>query len=169
MFLKTLMMNKLNYFLRTGIIVGLTALAGCGDDNAPEIDPKEAVTERFSNTWIVGTDATSKVLFGTEPRTDAYSAFSLTITEDNTYTTVEVDDPDPWPASGSWSFTNPENITSASQNAFSVTRDDGLIMNATLSNNDKTLQLTFEFDPEIHAGERIMAVNGQWTFILVAQ
>lgn len=162
-------MKKLNNFLLIGIITGFTALVGCGDDNAPEIDPKQAVAERFANTWIVGTDPASKVLFGSETRTDAYTAFSLTITEDNKYTTVEVDDPDPWPNSGSWSFTNPENITSATQNSFSVTRDDGLVMNATLSNDDQTLQLTFEFDPETHAGERIMAVTGQWTFVLVAQ
>lgn len=162
-------MNKANYFILIGVILGITALVGCGDDNAPEIDPKEAVTERFSKTWIVGTDPVSKVLFGAEDRTDAYTDFSLKITENNSYSTVEVADPDPWPASGTWSFASPENITSATQNSFLVTRNDGLIMNATLSDNDETLTLTFEFNPDVHEGERIMAVNGQWTFILVAQ
>lgn len=162
-------MNKINFLLLTGIIIGFVGLAGCGDDSGPVINPVDAVTDRFSKIWIVNlTDATSTVMFGTEERTDAYADFQLTINDDNTYSTVEISEIDPWPTTGTWQFTDPDDITDPNQNSFFITRGDGLLISVTLSNNDEVIELNFSYDQDIHEGERMMAVDGQWKFVLVA-
>ena len=162
-------MNKLNYLLLIGFVLGFMALASCGGDDTPPLDPVEEVTKRFSGTWVVDVaDPTSVVMYGSEDRTDAYASFSITFNSNGTYSTTsaQVDQPTPWPASGGWEFTNPDNITNPEQNSFSITRTDGLVITVNLSGEDSVLDMQFNFDPEVHDGTR---VDGNWQFVLVAQ
>ena len=161
-------MNKIKYLLITTAVVGFFAMTGCGGDD-PEVNAVESVTERLTKTWVVDlNNSTSQVLFESENRTDTYDGFKLTLAK-NSYTTVEVDVLDPWPASGQWQFTDTDNITDPNQNSFSITRGDNLVMNVTLSQDDNVMTLNFTYDQATHEGERVAAVDGAWTFVLVAE
>ena len=164
------MMKNLKYFLLIAITGAFTALIGCGDKNDPQVDPADAVRERISKTWVVdNTKTANQVMTPAGDRTLDFTNFSLTFTEDNAYSTTGNPERSPWPASGTWSFTNEDNLTST-VDTFSITRNDGLVISATLSSNDEQLALSFTYDEALHDGSaRVNAVDGEWTFILVAQ
>ncbi|MGK7388915.1 MAG: hypothetical protein ACNS60_01135 [Candidatus Cyclobacteriaceae bacterium M2_1C_046] len=168
-------MKKLNYLFLSVIAVVFLTLVSCGDDD-PGVTPIEAVKERLAGTWAVdASNTTSKVLFGTEDRTDGYTNFALTFNlsgldiPGGSYTTTLVDEPDPWPSSGTWTFTNPDNITDPAATTFQITRGDGVVIDVNLT--ETTLELNFSYDQSVHAGDdnRIKAVDGEWTFVLVKQ
>lgn len=168
-------MKKLNYLFLSVITLTFLTLASCGDDD-PGVPPIELVKERLAGTWEVDpNDATSHVSFKGEDRTDFYTTFALTLTpnaKDNpggSYSTTLVEDPDPWPSNGTWVFTNPDNITTADITNFFITRNDGVLIDVTLT--DTKLELVFTYDEAIHDSDnnRVMEVDGEWIFVLVPQ
>lgn len=156
-------MNKILVLLLVGCVFSLVTLTSCGDDDGPQIDPVDALTEDLTFTW----NPTS-VSFEGEDRTDQYTGFSLTISEGSqnggNYSTTEVAVRDPWPNSGSWEFQNPDNIT-VNTTSFNIVRNDGLVISVTLSNEGNNMSMVLNnYDEDTHEGAKTAAVNGSWTF-----
>lgn len=160
-------MSKVKYFLSAAVLVSFFAIVGCGGDDPEGIAPKDAIGQRLAGTWEVGTSST--VTFGSpsEDRTSVYSDFTLTFTYDaatssGTYTATGGETgASPWPASGTWSFTDVAAITNANS-AFSITRNNLEITVSSLT--DTNLSMNFTFNDAIHDGGRTQAVNGTWQF-----
>lgn len=169
-------MKKLNYLILLGLSVAFFTFSGCGDDDV-QLDPYERVKERLAGTWVIDeSGSTSMVVFGgTENRTDAYSGFALTITANavgdagGNYTTTTIEEPDPWPSSGTYEIVEPDNITDPNAQTFTVERGDGLLIDVLLT--ETKLELTFTYDEAAHDQDdnRIKAVDGEWKFVLVPQ
>ena len=91
--------------------------------------------------------------------TSLFSNFVITINSDLTYTTnsdVFAIDTFPWPQGGF--FLINDNLTQ-------LTRDDGLIIDVAISEDQSLMTLEFTYSSEFdNAGSRTNAVSGEWKF-----
>lgn len=168
-------MKKINYLFLPLFAFAFFSLVSCGDDG-PETPAYEMVKDRFSATWVVDATKTNQVLFQSEDRTDSYANFALTVTagatgvEGGNYSTTLVDEPDPWPSSGSWTFTNVANITDPNASSFSVTRADGVVIQVSgLTETQVVLEFTYDQSTHAQDDNRIKEVDGVWKFTLTKQ
>lgn len=129
----------------------------------PDPDPGESIEDqqlaKLSKTW-----AFSSVQLDGVDQT-GYDNFSLTIsgTAGNSsfgYSVSGSPTPNPWPASGTWSF----GATPETQ----IVRDPGTAdeLDLTYSVSATQLQITFNFSGSGYPGGRTSNVNGQWVFVL---
>ena len=162
-------MKKLNYLLTLAVLGVLFMSVGCDGDDGDDKPAVDVVGEDFQSTWT----ATS-VQYGSpaEERTSDYSDFTLTIVYSGegagTYSTSGGPKGSgivPFANSGTWSFTNPDDVTTGG--SFNITRGDGLVMTVNTL-NETTLSLTFEgYDDDVHESSRVDAVDGTWSFTFV--
>ncbi len=156
-------MKKLNYLLSAAVLMMVLITVGCGKDDGPNQTPEEAVTEAFSKTWVLS----SATLTGEGDVTDLDG---LTLTVGNlSYSTNSgsvARTPNPWPSSGSWSFSS--TITDANTSSFTVLRDDGLSISVT-GFSDTAMTMGFTFSDSNTTGGKEEAVNGAWVMSFTAQ
>ena len=168
-------MKKINYLFLPFFAFAFFSLVSCGDDG-PETPAFEMVKDRLTGTWGVDETQTNQVVFKTEDRTDSYSGFTLTLTaggtgeEGGSYSTSLVDELDPWPSSGDWTFTNTDNITDPNTSSFSITRGDGVVIQVSgLSESQVVLEFTYDESTHAQDDNRVSEVTGQWKFVLTKQ
>ncbi len=135
------------------LLAGLI-LAACGDDEAPPT-AEELQIDKLTATWIIGEEGS--VTRG-DISSDEWEDFILTLSEFS-YTTTNTH-PDVWPLKGTWSFVE--------DNLDQVKRDDGLIINVDINEDEKTLTLRFT-QPGKNSNGRIAGAAGEYTFILTKQ
>lgn len=132
---------------------------GCKKDSGPGETIEDIQLGKLSKTWSFS----SVQLDGVDQT--GYDNFSLTIsgTAGNTsfgYSVSGSPTPNPWPASGTWSF----GATPETQ----IVRDPGTAdeLDLTYSVSATQLQITFNFSGSGYPGGRTSNVNGQWVFVL---
>ena len=132
-------------------------ISSCGDDTV-DISSKDAFIKSLTGTWVVEGD--SYVILDDQDITDVLTGFEITINEDLSFTanSDQLDvQPLPWPTFGSFSINDA--LTQ-------LTRDDGLIITATIDEND-FLSLSFQFAEGFDdSSGRLQAIQGDWVFNL---
>lgn len=128
------MMNSIGKILIC-VLLGMMIFA-CGEENndpdpTPEPEDEETLQiEKLAKIWKLGT-----VMKDDEDVTDRFTGFTITFTQQKTYTTTpERGDFDvaPFPDSGAWDFRN--------DNLNVIARSDGIDMNITVTESKLTLQ-----------------------------
>jgi len=146
-------MRTLNYILSGLILTGMIFASGCGKDGGPTpiTDAEERKTLLSSLAWNFGTVTQG----GTNISTD-FSGATLTITNTGTFSTQNIDPiyAPIFPASGSWSIPDENQINQIMFNNISMT-----ISNAT----ETALTLEFFFSgASANTGGRINSLEGNW-------
>lgn len=136
------------------------ASQGCKKSPGPGESIEDIQLGKLSKTWTL----TSVTLDAVDQNTSgSYNGFALTIsgTAGNTsfgYSVSGSPTPNPWPASGNWSFGSvPETEIIRDPN----TQDE---LELTYAVSDTQLQITFDFSGTGYPGARTSNVNGQWVF-----
>lgn len=147
--------------------------ANCGGDDGDDTPEEKTQLGKLVGTWELYS-ATLETDTGDPDKTDDYTGFTLeligTFDEDSeeeypyTYETTNRPDLSPWEESGSWGFGGDPKSDILRQDS------DGNILSIqyTLSDDDKTLTLTYTFSG---AGfeAKTAQVEGDWTLILTKQ
>lgn len=161
----------MKFLTRTLSLITVASLvlffANCGGDGGGGSAKEKTQLKKLSGTWeIVSAD------LDTDPRTDDFTGFTLTIS--GTYDSDSPEgpyqysvsgsrpDPSPWPASGTWTFAN------ISGNEGNLLRDDDVPMHYKIASNGQ-LTLNVECAACDYDGARTTEVNGTWTFVLDPQ
>ena len=122
-------------------------------DPAPEMSAEEKQIEKLAKTWTLGT-----VRYGDEDISDRFENFALTLTEGKKYSatgSLGGFDYEPFKASGSWTFD--------SQDLNVINRNDGVVMDITVSEDNLSLVFTITEENGRRAG------LGGYRFDLVTQ
>jgi hypothetical protein len=121
------------------MVLAVLLVFGCKKKKDAEPDPEaEAIAKLVSGAWIA-----TAVTLDTEDRTADFANFSLTITENKTYSTSGVDPiySSVWPSSGNWDF---KSSGSAIPDLTIIIRDGSLEMDIdVLSETQFILSFTF--------------------------
>jgi hypothetical protein len=148
------------------IVAGaLVFFSNCGGDDKPT-PPEQTQLKNLSKTWNIS----SATLNGTNRTSPDFNNFTLTIS--GTFNSGSPSgpynfsvggsrpDPSPWPASGTWTFTN-----IGTGNSGSLLRNDGVPITYSIASNG---QLTLELICTScdYPGARTEQVNGTWVFVL---
>jgi|GEM_PF-4680487 len=153
-------MKKLNYLLSAVVLLAVLVTVGCGT-NEPGPSAEVQVTDMFAKTWTL-----TSASLDNDPITDM-NGLTLTVNSAFTYSTggTVARPVHPWPSNGTWEFTTP--ITEVT-GSFQVTRDDGLVIDVTLT--ETTLILRFIFIEGTNLGSgRVEALAGAWSMEFAAQ
>jgi len=146
-------MRTLNYILSGLILSGMIFASGCGKDDGPppiteaekRVELLSSLTFNFSTVKQDGVDISA-----------AFNSATLTFTNTGTFQTQSVGDPynSIFPASGSWSIPDENQINQILFNAISMT-----ISNAT----ETALTLEFSFlGASANSGGRINSLDGAY-------
>ena len=148
-------MKKTNY-LTTLLFAILIILGACKPDPpAPEPTEEEVKLESLStSTWIYS----SVTLDGVEPPID-FSAFTITLSNNFTYSITGNPANTPWPStSGEWDFKTDDLNTV-------IRQPDGVEITTTVT--DTSLKLEFDYTPP--TGGRVSGITGRWVFNMIPQ
>ncbi|MTI21377.1 hypothetical protein E1176_10130 [Fulvivirga sp. RKSG066] len=162
-------MKRLSYLLSAGVLVAMFAVVGCKKDDGGGPSAVDVAGTNFSGTWAVDGSANSVTYENTDRTDEGYSNFQLVITHQTGTTSggyVASNFPtgsSPWKSSGNWTFAS----ETPGANSFSVTRDDGVVVNVTV--DESQLTLDFEITDPANQTGRTEAVEGDWSFILQKQ
>lgn len=145
----------------TGVIIVFT---NCGGDDPPP-PPEKGQLEKLSKTWNI----VSASLDGNN-RTADFTSFKLTISGTFNSTSPEGPyqfsvsgsrpNPSPWPANGTWTFTNV-----GTGDTGSLLRNDGVPMIYTIASNGQLTISDLICTNCNYPGGRTEQVNGNWTFV----
>lgn len=150
--MKKLIRNTHTFLFYTLLFIMLLIFSGC-DKDAPELSDRDALIEALTGTWVV--DETSYIQINGQDITDLLLGFEIAITSDLTYTTNSDEltlEEFPWPTSGSFEI---------SDDLRQFTRNDGLVITLTLSDDELSLDMEFEADENTDSG-RTEGVKGGW-------
>lgn len=132
----------------------LLGLQSCKDssDPVPVTEPEQEILQKLAASWNVSSASLDDV------SQDGYTAFTLTLKEDKTYTVSGAPKNSPWPAFGIFSFGN--DISSV------IVRDQGTINATTISYQltENQLNFTFTFSGDGFVNGRTSGVEGEWKF-----
>ena len=131
---------------------------GCGKDDST-IDPEKFQLEKLRKTWTL----VSATIDG-EVAEQIESNFTLIMSgtygsDDYAYVTAGANFPNPWPATGTWTFVTIENNTGV------IKRDDNVDIEYSIAENGQ-LTLRFQFSGEGYDDARTKTVGGLWVFVL---
>ena len=146
------MLYATKYVFSIPILFGLCLIAACKSEDEGDTIPKteeELQLEKLSKTWIPGFIQRDGV-----DVTGEFSGFTLTFTQNKTYTAVNGGEV--FPASGTWEF--------ATGNLNRMVRDDGVVMEVVVTAT--TLNLQFQIDSP---GGRFAGTSGDFEFDLITQ
>lgn len=155
------MKHIIKLILIAGVFGVFLVSQGCKKDKGPGESIEDIQLGKLSKVWTI--DTASPVTLDGATQT-GYDNFTLTIsgTAGNTsfgYSVAGSPTPNPWPASGLWSFGGvPET---------EIVRDPDTndVLNMTYSVSATQLQITFNFTGTGYPGTgRTSNVNGQWVF-----
>ena len=117
-----------------------------------DISSREQFIQKLADNWII--DESGAVLINGQDITELFLGFELSINADLTYTTnsneVSIDE-FPWPTAGFFELSEDETI---------LTRDDGLEIEVSLSDDENSMELIFDADE--NTGGRQAGVRGRW-------
>ena len=153
-------MKKLTYIISASILLLTLGLLGCKDDD-PGVE--EVEKDKISKTWDITNDGKSFVLLDNMDVTSSFNEFVLTVQSDGTYLTAGGEEPNLWPASGSWAFERVDGTINFSR----VIREDGLILEIEKIDGDN-LKFSFQFQNDVHSG-KMDGVSAQYTFNLYSR
>jgi hypothetical protein len=148
------------------LIAGLGLISSCGPGNDPDPSIQETNLALMSKTWVV-----DEVILDNNfasPKTSEYTGMTITIsgtfnaaTNEYDYTMTNRPSLSPWPASGTWSFseTDPEDI---------IIRHDTNDLEMNYSVTANSLTISFDYTGDGFAG-RTGVVEGNWSFSFVPQ
>jgi len=150
-------------FLVLLLVGAITVSCKKDEDSKPET---QIQFEKLSKSWSL----TSASLDGNS-RTSDFTGVVLTISGSfqsqnplgpyNYSFAGTFPNPSPWPQSDTWLFG--ENAV----NSAIIRQSDDIVITYTLSNNDETLGLNFNY-PEGSPGARVGEVSGDWEFVFSA-
>lgn len=153
--------NGMLIILVIPLMIILLSTSGCKKDDDPS--PAEVQTTALSSTWVIG--SSGFVTLDGSDVTSYFSQFELDILADYSYSTIGGNKPNPWPASGKWSFL--EN-SDGSLNLNKLVRDDGLEI--TIEElTSSTLRISFIHNESVHQSGRTDGVSGLYVFSLTNQ
>ncbi|MEO9806440.1 MAG: hypothetical protein ABJF04_24475 [Reichenbachiella sp.] len=134
------------------LCTGITLFSGCEPEEVLDTSSKDAFITSIANTWAI--DENSQVEINDQDITEVLMGFEMTINEDLTFTTnsdqLTIEE-FPWPTSGSFALNDELTV---------LTRDDGLVINLDLSEDESELLIVFEADE--NTGGRTLGIRGGW-------
>ncbi|HEY5916370.1 MAG TPA: hypothetical protein VIU13_03180 [Chryseolinea sp.] len=137
--------------------------ASCDGGDDPQKSQEESQLEKLKGTWNIQTVDND----GTD-RTDEYPGmtvtFAGTFSEGGTYNYTS--DATSWPSVSPWKALDTWKFDAGSISSVVIRQSDLTPINYTLSNADKTLQLTFDYSGPGFSNGRVESVAGEWTFVL---
>ena len=149
-------MKKLSYLLSTIVLFSVLLTVGCKKKSDPGPSDEQLQLDRIAKAWTV-----TAAQLGSEDVTDGFTNFSITINDNLGYNASgSTRDPQPWPSSGSFSFNDGDLNT--------LVRNDGLEMTLNVNDEGTTMTLSFTFVEATHQSGRVEAIDGAWSFNLVA-
>lgn len=148
------MKSKILYllaFVAFGVI-----FSACKKDEKPEPTEEEKQLDKLAKTWVVATPIqTNAITVEGNDVTTEWAAFTITFTDGN-YSTSGSASSDVWPTSGTWAFADGDVNT--------LVRGDGIDVSINVS--ESTIKMNFNYSS---SGGRLMGIEGDWEFNLVAQ
>ena len=165
-------MKKLSYLFTAAVLSLLLVSVGCDSGGGEGTSAVDQVGNNFTGTWGVDATVANSVTFGSEDRTDDYSAFTLTVNytagQDGGTASISGGPTGlrPFLATDNWTF-SPVPTDGATTN-FNIVRtsDSANITVSNFSATGLTLSFTLASGGSVSKTE---AVEGSWNFNLVKQ
>lgn len=143
-----------SYFIAIAMIMALSFIPGCGDNDDPELSAKDKQTELLAKKWSIKTDVNSVTLNGDDD-TDNWPGFTVTFNSNGTYAASNISKErlnTVWSTSGTWSFKSDTNLNT-------IVRNDGVEIN--ISVDEANLSMSFNYSK---SNGRIAGIEGEWMF-----
>jgi hypothetical protein len=155
-------MKYIARLLSLAILVSTSSFyVGCDDDDGGDKPQEEVQLDKLKSTWTL-----QSANDGTDRTTD-YPGMTVTISgtfsEGGTYNyTSSASD---WPSASPWKATDTWKFKAGSVTSTLVRQSDLQEMNYSLSNSDKTLTISFNYQGEGFNNGRTHVVTGDWDFV----
>ncbi|MBA4054097.1 MAG: hypothetical protein C0490_05235 [Marivirga sp.] len=134
---------------------------GCDGGDNPEKSQEELQLDKLKSTWTL-----QSANDGTD-RTDEYPGMTVTISgtfsEGGTYNYTS--DADSWPSVSPWNDIDTWKFKAGSVTSAIVRQSDLQEMSYSLSNGDKTLTISFNYQGPGFNNGRTESVTGDWDFV----
>ena len=135
-------------FLLTAVILLCAFFGSCGGNDGPS--PEEARLQELTATWQLGS-----VVNDNQDVTNQFTGFSLTVTANKTFSTLQGGNP--WPAQGTFDFVN--------GNVSRLLRDDGVTIEVT-NITEERLVLSFDMNTVRGGAHGSEGITGNFIFDL---
>ncbi len=138
---------KYLFFLLASVLMSVTVLSSCGDDDDEPSEADVVKAQLISSTWKV-----SSVTVDGGNQSSVYAGLNVSFTSSG-FTSINGEPV--WPSSGTWQFT--------SDDAEAIRRNDGLIVEI-ISISDSQLKLGLTWDESTIGSGRSASVSGEHVF-----
>lgn len=156
-------MNRLSSALVVLFFGSLIILSSCKKDPDPEKTPEELQIEKLTNTWVPKTGINAVTVGAVDVSAD-WAGFVLTM-GNKTYSSTGADQPNVWPANGTWDFA----ASGSTVDINTILRSgNGAPLEITiLSVTANTLKMQFDYDTSLNG--KLSGTDGTWIFDMVVQ